>query len=441
MLNVPSHQLQVDASAQCEVLFELSQGVGSAQLGRLLKGHDAGRLVSLRHIKAPSVSELSPKVDIARSIAHPSLAKLLGIVRAGDRVYLASEYIPGVILAELGRAVVSRRKPLALPVALRILVDALNASIVGQELLRMAAGEPAANHLHPEHIHIAAYGETLLSEVGVACYLQPEAWADGQNDLRTAATELCRLITASDDADGLLHSALVPESLQRTLERAMRPVAAGAPAVRAFVDELSHSGVPLASEEEVRDELFRLVGASLDARRGKLELLEREAAQQDSEDSTQFFRSAELLGTDCRDTARPPADALPSAVAIPRAGAPPSVAVAPSVKLQRPSAGLQVDDDEPTQLWREDAWPKSGAVPVLARELARVASTGLEPLATVSQQSTGEPSHGGVIRTPATAALEDTEIPRFRERHTAGWLLLAAVVLGGLALLADHLGY
>jgi hypothetical protein len=416
MLNVASRPS--DPRAQCEVLFELSQGAGSAQLGRLLKGHDAGRLVSLRHITAP-VSELSARVDVARSIAHPSLAKLLGIVQAGDKFYLASEYIPGATLAELSRAVVARRRPLALPVALRIVVDALNAAIVGQELLRLAAGEPAGNHLHPEHIHIAAYGETLLSEVGVACYLQPQTWTDGQTDLRTAATELCRLITASDEPRGLVDRATLPENLYRTLQRAMSPLPVEAPGVRAFVDELSQSGVPLASEAEVCDELSRLVGTTLDARRGKLEMLERGAAQQDSEESTQFFRAAELAGTDSLDTARPPAESSPSAVAIPRAAPPPRIAAASAGSIDRLSSLMPDDaDDDPTQMWRSDASSRSSAEPAVAR------STELEPLATAT-----------------AAALEHAEIPRFRDRHTVGWLLVVAVVLGGLALLADHFGY
>jgi hypothetical protein len=420
MLNVFSHQ-PADAGAQCEVLFELSQGAGSAQLGRLLKGHDAGRLVSLRPITAAPVSELSPRVDLARSIAHPSLAKLLGIVQAGDKFYLASEYIPGVTLAELTRAVMSRRKPLAPAVALRIVVDALNAALVGQELLRLAAGEPAGNHLHPEHIHIAAYGETLLSEVGVVCYLRPETCSDGHTDLRTAATELCRLITASDETASLVDRAEIPEGLCRTLQRARLPLSAGAPGVHAFIDELSRSGVPLASEAEVRDELARLVGATLDTRRGKLEILERGAAQQDSEESTQFFRAAELAGTDYLDTARPPAGSLPSPVAIPKVAPPPRVAVAPSVNLdQLPS--LMPDDDDPTQMWRSDLSPRSGAA-----SAAVAPSTGLE------LPSTGE--------APQTASPEDTETRRLRDGHTVGWLLVAAVVLGGLALLADHFGY
>jgi hypothetical protein len=420
MLNVFPHQ-PAEAGAQCEVLFELSQGAGSAQLGRLLKGHDAGRLVSLRPITTAPLSELSPRVDLARSIAHPSLAKLLGIVQAGDKFYLASEYIPGVTLAELTRAVVARQKPLAPPVALRILVDALNAALVGQELLQAAAGEPAGNHLHPEHIHVAAYGETLLSEVGVVCYLRPETCSDGQTDLRTAATELCRLITASEETAGLVDRAKIPENLGRTLERALLPLSAGAARVRAFIDELSLSGVPLASEAEVRDELARLVGATLDARRGKLEILERGAAQQDSEESTQFFRAAELAGNDYLDTARPPAVSLPSPVAIPRAAPAPQVSVAPSLNLdQLPS--LMPDDDDPTQMWRSDLSPRSSAA-----SAAVAAPTALEP------QPTRE--------APPTVGQEDSAARRLRDRHTVGWLLVAAVVLGGLALLADHFGY
>src|SRR3954468_18845471 len=67
--------------AQTDVLFEMFNGaLGSVHLARLLKGNDAGRLVTLRKLPAACPEELTVAADLARSVAHPKLIKVLGII-------------------------------------------------------------------------------------------------------------------------------------------------------------------------------------------------------------------------------------------------------------------------------------------------------------------------------------------------------------------------
>lgn len=429
-----AQQTSPDAPAQCEILFELYKDDSSVHLGRLLKGHNAGRLVSLRHIDGAPSEDLAPRVDLARSIAHPSLAKLLGIVRAGGKSYLASEYIPGVTLLELRRAVFARQSPLALNAAIRIVVDALNAAAVGQQLLHRAAGEPV-HHLYADHIHVAAYGETLLSEVGVAPYLRPESTRRQQDDLRTAARELCWLVAGSDDPGSFAFQQCLPKPLHGVLVRALSIPRVSFPNTAAFVAELvAESGASLASEDVIRGELTRLVGPTLQGRQGKLALLERGAAQQDWDESTQSFRSSQFARTDGRDTARPPA--IPGAVSVPPS---PPLAVLPPIPRSPSVLPLLVgvmgddEDEDATRMWRSGV-----AAPPSARESG--------PVATVAEPSSRTPQPLALAditqsRAPLSAASDDTALARFRNPNTAGWLLAIAVALGAAALLANHFGF
>src|SRR3978361_1904555 len=97
---------------------------GDVHLARFVRGDDTGRFVILREVSEPSASRLSPSVDLARSIAHPKLLKLLGLVRTGGRSYLACEYVPGAALTELRAAVRKLRSPVRAAVAARIVRDA-----------------------------------------------------------------------------------------------------------------------------------------------------------------------------------------------------------------------------------------------------------------------------------------------------------------------------
>src|SRR5688572_2279741 len=86
----------------CEVLFELeARETGPIQLGRLLRGTNAGRLVVLRPVEATLLPACVRSVEASRGIAHPRLGKVLGFVSAGGQRYIASEYMEGCTLAEL----------------------------------------------------------------------------------------------------------------------------------------------------------------------------------------------------------------------------------------------------------------------------------------------------------------------------------------------------
>ncbi|MET0790870.1 MAG: hypothetical protein ABW061_05065, partial [Polyangiaceae bacterium] len=87
------------ADPQCEALFKLFDGAqGTVELGRLLKGNDTGRLVTLRRLSGAPSPDLASATDLARSVAHPRLSKVLGIIAGRGGWYVASEHIPGVTL-------------------------------------------------------------------------------------------------------------------------------------------------------------------------------------------------------------------------------------------------------------------------------------------------------------------------------------------------------
>jgi len=304
------------AEPQCDVLFEVFSGsLGSVHLGRLLKGHDAGRLVALRKLAGAPSAELASAADLGRSIAHPKLAKVLGVIRERDAAYIASEYISGVTLFELGRAVVGRNPPVEPAVAVRIILDALKAGHAAQRLLKEAMGMRSVRCLYPECIWIADFGETFLSEVLVAPLLAPKEAVEASAaaaDVRSAALELMRLACGALAADDPLTTDLssLPEELQEVLARALGDHGvSGFASLEEFITALGQLDPSLiASEDQVGLELRRFMATVLNVRRQKLDMLERGSAQTDEEDEgdeTKFFRAA-VVKTESRDTTRPP---------------------------------------------------------------------------------------------------------------------------------------
>jgi hypothetical protein len=260
------------SSAPCELLLKLFTGKrGAVHLGRLLRGEDAGRFVLLREVAESAVDTLAADVDMARSIAHPKLLKLLGVLRSEGDAYLASEYVPGVALTELRDAVRKTGVPIRASVAARIVRDALDASLVASRLLRDAAGIDAINAFHPDAIWIAEFGETLLSLVA------PEQTSGGSIAPSGAGTDsavglIMQLATGLSPtqvlSDGLAahFPAALAEALSSALSRAARSREAGE---AALLESLNALPAPLlASEEQVKLELQRLVPGALLLRRG-----------------------------------------------------------------------------------------------------------------------------------------------------------------------------
>jgi hypothetical protein len=337
------------SSAPCELLLKLFTGKrGAVHLGRLLRGEDAGRFVLLREVAESAVDTLAADVDMARSIAHPKLLKLLGVLRSERDAYLASEYVPGVALTELRDAVRKTGVPIRASVAARIVRDALDASLVASKLLRDAAGIDSINAFHPDAIWIAEFGETLLSLVA------PEQASGGSIAPSGAGTDsavglIMQLATGLSPtqvlSDGLAahFPAALAEALSSALSRAGRSREAGE---AALLEGLNALPAPLlASDEQVKLELQRLVAGPLLLRRGLLGVerederelganeatvitrLPKVARLQDAEEPTRAFRletSKREEGTE--STSDSMQRELPSVIVAADAGSPePSV--------------------------------------------------------------------------------------------------------------------
>ena len=349
------------SAPQSDILFEMFHGVhGSVHLGRLLKGHDAGRLVTLRKLLGEPSTDLAVAADLGRSIAHPRLAKVLGIIEEPDASYLVSEYIPGVTLFELGRSASNRQLPIAPHVAVRILLDALTAADAAQLLIAETVGTLAVRCIFPESIWVADFGETFLSEVMAAPLLtRTGKSADaplsddeiGAADVRAAALELIRMACAGLSADDPLSTDIssLPDELQEVILRALghrsllgyANTAEFSAALAGLDDSL------IGTEEQVGHELRRLMGTVLNVRRQKLAMLERHAVPDHSEeqgDETKFFRHA--VKAEQRDTTRPPPDGAGHLTAL-GTRTPPPAADEPLTPFPTPEA-----PDEPTLLFR-----------------------------------------------------------------------------------------
>jgi hypothetical protein len=318
------------AQPSVEVLFELLRGPhGAVHLGRMLRGIDSGRLVTLREVGVLDAAALAA-IDVARSLAHPRLLKPLGVVSANEARYLASEYVPGASLLELGQAVRQSRFPLRPGVAVRIVIEALRAADVGQRLLNDTAGLSYSRCLFSDTVWIAEFGDVLLTDVNVAPLLAKNPDKDSAKaaakDLLSAAIELFQLASGealSQEGTTKLR-AYVPLSLAEILEQALglqgrQPF----PAIADFVQALAALPAELqADDQELSDELKRRLGPTLEQRRNKLSLLEIGAAVQESDDVTRIFQ-ASLPTQDKADTIRP--DAPPDSVELGPLPKPPKV--------------------------------------------------------------------------------------------------------------------
>jgi hypothetical protein len=161
--------------------------------------------------------------------------------------------------------------PIRASVAARIVRDALDASLVASKLLRDAAGIDAINAFHPDAIWIAEFGETLLSLVA------PEQTSGGSIAPSGAGTDsavglIMQLATGLSPtqvlSDGLAahFPAALAEALSSALSSAARSRAAGEAALLESLDALP--APLLASEDQVKLELQRLVAGALLLRRG-----------------------------------------------------------------------------------------------------------------------------------------------------------------------------
>lgn len=409
-------------AGRCVALFELFRGgAGSVQLGRLHDGRDTPRLVALRRLANLPTRELESATSRAQRLSHPRMAQVLGTYQHEDIWYVASEYVPGVTLFELGQTAVRQRMPIAAPVAVRIVLEAL---VVTAETERLLGEGATARCLYPESLWIADSGELFLSEMLVAPVLArtttgasyvavTPGMSAPASDVRAAAVELARLACARlmNGNPASWQTRELPSELSELLARAI----VGGPGCEtpaAFAIGLSGLEPRLvASREAVQAEIERLMGPERRRRREQLEAHQQQTADVDT---TRVFRVAPGVAipdaANASITVRPPAASaaqrLASANAItarpppkPQASARHGVHPAPTPPAPPPPA-LSAEIDSPISgVWRE-AHARMG---VPGRRSRRKTNPDLEAM-------TRTPPPATVIPEPARAATDPKRI-------------------------------
>ncbi|HYP99451.1 MAG TPA: hypothetical protein VER96_12345 [Polyangiaceae bacterium] len=309
---MPGHARQNEP--ECQVLFELfGSPRGKVSLGRLSSGKDVGRIVMLRQIPEGTLRQATPAFDLAKSLAHPRLLKLLGVVSDRSHRYVASEYVPGVSLFELVARTRARQHGMAPGAAVRVMIDALRAVASARSLLT-AAGAAPVRLLNSDCVWLVDYGEILLSEVGVSAALlggpsqrMPDTASDvDARDVMTAAVELYQLASGRLMTGDLTRAAKLhlPVPLARVLEEAFTGQSPnGADGVGALADALAAlPPVLVGREQEVVSELQRTSGDLLEERRRKLAAF-RSGSMVDIEGATRIFAARPIAEEEAEEEA------------------------------------------------------------------------------------------------------------------------------------------
>jgi serine/threonine protein kinase len=153
---------------------------GPLWVARAAGGSESGRVVSIRRVglRPPLEASLLRKLALAalaaKDVRGAPLAAVLDVVVTGSEVAVVSEYVEGELLRSLQRRSGLGNRPIAVPIVLRLMLDATRALIAARDGWRAATeSEPSlrsAVHggLTPDSLFIATYGEPVLFDVGVA---------------------------------------------------------------------------------------------------------------------------------------------------------------------------------------------------------------------------------------------------------------------------------
>jgi serine/threonine protein kinase len=238
--------------AKYDLLRSLYDGqLGPLALGRASGRGDASRFVTLRRIAANDLTRLEVAVRRAASIAHARLLKVLGLAFIDEMPYLASEYVEGLPVGDLTRVLATSETSVMQEVALRIALDTLQALTEARAELRRCGVRELPRCLYPDTAWVASFGETLLSDVGVADELVRHA-TPSAHDLAWAAPEGRR--ASSAQADVFATGALLFELLTgRDLASVRKENSSAIPAL----DQLPRRGSPIA------EPLVKLVSRAL----------------------------------------------------------------------------------------------------------------------------------------------------------------------------------
>jgi len=134
------------------------------------------REVALKWVSAnvPGFPDLAThllrEARIVGQIRHPNVVQMVDADEISDGIYLVMEYVEGGTLAALAAHALSEQAPLPLPIALRILGDALSGLHAAHELCDAEGRHLELVHrdFSPQNILIGVEGDVKLGDFGIA---------------------------------------------------------------------------------------------------------------------------------------------------------------------------------------------------------------------------------------------------------------------------------
>lgn len=156
-----------------ELLVELaSGGMATVFLGRT----SAGQLVAIKrphpHLAKDPIytSMLLDEARLAAAIHHRNVVRVSELGFEGELPFIVMEYVEGSSLVELRRALAEANRALDVPVALRILIDALS-GLEAAHVLSDESGRPLGiihRDVSPHNVLVGSDGVTRLTDFGIA---------------------------------------------------------------------------------------------------------------------------------------------------------------------------------------------------------------------------------------------------------------------------------
>jgi hypothetical protein len=313
-----------------ELLCELgSGGMATLFVARQVSAADVQRLVAVkrvhRHILAvPGVQTMfRDEARLAALVRHANVARLLDVCEVDGELLIVLDYLESVSLSGLEHAARAAGERLPIPIAVRVLADALAGLHAAHEATDLH-GEPLQivhRDFSPQNVLVGVDGMSHLIDFGVAKaaaratqtqsgmlkgklqYMSPEqarggSELDRRSDIFSAGTVLFEALTGrlpfGDDGDDpsaiLLRIVLdpvprasslvagVPEALDLVIERALERVRDERYLTASEMREALLAAVEPANDADVQAVIQRWCHEALTARRAKIQRALAESA-------------------------------------------------------------------------------------------------------------------------------------------------------------------
>jgi serine/threonine protein kinase len=151
-------------------------GMAKVHVGKVIGAGGFSRVVAIKRLHPESAADpqvAAMLVDEARLVSrirHPNVVPTLDVVAAGDELLLVMEYVHGVSLSQLVRIVKSRKEPVPLALAARIVIDVL-AGLGAAHEAKSERGNPLElvhRDVSPQNILVDLTGMARVVDFGIA---------------------------------------------------------------------------------------------------------------------------------------------------------------------------------------------------------------------------------------------------------------------------------